>query len=310
MEKRKLGKTDMELSTLSFGASSLGGVFHDIDQSEAVRTVHEAVDNGMNFIDVSPYYGYTKAETVLGKALKTMDRSSYYLSTKVGRFGLNNENHWDYSAKRTMESIDESLTRMNVDYVDILNVHDVEFSDVNQVINETLPTLQKIVEQGKARYVGITGLPLELLQKVIKQVGPGVVDSILSFCHYSINDDALLDYVPFFKENNVGVINASPLSMGLLSHRGAPAWHPAPQELLDACKKAADFCESKGERIEKLAIQYSIAHPDITTTLVSSAKPKNILENIKWANEPINLELLEEVKEILKPVHRLTWENS
>ena len=90
----------MKLSQLSFGASSLGGVFHDVREAEAIEAVFTAVENGMNFIDVSPYYGHYKAETVLGKALREIPREKYYLSTKVGRYGKDGVNTWDYSAKR------------------------------------------------------------------------------------------------------------------------------------------------------------------------------------------------------------------
>ena len=108
MELRKLGTTGMEVSALSFGASSLGGVFRGIDESEAIRSVYTAIEGGMNFIDVSPYYGHYKAETVLGKALKNVPRDKYYLSTKVGRYGKDGVNTWDYSAKRAEESVYES----------------------------------------------------------------------------------------------------------------------------------------------------------------------------------------------------------
>lgn len=116
MEYREIGKTGMKVSNLSFGASSLGGVFHSIKEEEGVKAVHTAVDNGINFIDVSPYYGHLKAEIVLGKALKDIERSRYYLSTKVGRYGHDGVNSWDYSAKKATESVYESMERLNVDY--------------------------------------------------------------------------------------------------------------------------------------------------------------------------------------------------
>ena len=95
----EIGKTGMRVSNLGFGASSLGGVFHSNREDDGIRAVHVAVDNGINFIDVSPYYGYLMAETVLGKALKDIPRNKYYLSTKVGRYGKDGQNTWDYSAK-------------------------------------------------------------------------------------------------------------------------------------------------------------------------------------------------------------------
>ena len=129
----------MKVSSLSFGASSLGGVFHDLKEKEGIQAVATAVEAGMNFIDVSPYYGHYKAETVLGKALKELPRNRYYLSTKVGRYGKDGVNLWDYSAKRATESVYESMERLNIDFIDLINVHDVDFADLIQVVYETRP---------------------------------------------------------------------------------------------------------------------------------------------------------------------------
>lgn len=310
MVYNELGKTGMKLSNLGFGASSLGGVFHDIREAEGIKAVHTAVDNGINFIDVSPYYGHYKAETVLGKALKEIERDRYYLSTKVGRYGENGVNMWDYSAKRVTDSVYESMERLNIDYIDIINVHDVEFADLNQVVNETLPALVELRDKGIVRHVGITDLQPENLKWVIEHVPAGTVESVLCFCHYSLNDEMLLDYLNFFEANNVGVINASPFSMGLLSQRGAPGWHPAPQPLKDACARAAAHCAGKGYAIEKLAVQYSTSNPRIASTLFSSANPANVLKSIGYVNDPMDETLVKEVQEIIGDQMRVRWKNT
>lgn len=310
MKLREIGKTGMKVTTLSFGASSLGGVFHSLREEEGINAVHTAVDNGINFIDVSPHYGHLKAENVLGKALKEIDRDRYYLSTKVGRYGKDGKNMWDYTADRVTQSVYESVERLNVDYIDLINVHDIEFADLDQVCRETLPALVNLKEKGVVKHVGITNLTLRHFVYVIENVSPGTVESILSFCHYTLNDDSLTDYLDFFEQNDVGVINASPFSMGLLTERGAPDWHPAPEQLKIVCEKAAQHCKSRGENIEKLAVQYSVSNPRIATTLFSTTRPSSVLKNIEWASEPIDEELLNEVKDILKPRFRDTWLNS
>lgn len=310
MVYNELGKTGMKLSNLGFGASSLGGVFHDIREAEGIKAVHTAVDNGINFIDVSPYYGHYKAETVLGKALKEIERDRYYLSTKVGRYGENGVNMWDYSAKRVTDSVYESMERLNIDYIDIINVHDVEFADLSQVVNETLPALVELRDKGIVKHVGITDLQPENLKWVIEHVPAGTVESVLCFCHYSLNDEMLLDYLDFFEANNVGVINASPFSMGLLSQRGAPGWHPAPQPLKDACARAAAHCAGKGYAIEKLAVQYSTSNPRIASTLFSSANPANVLKSIGYVNDPMDETLVKEVQEIIGDQMRVRWKNT
>ena len=310
MKYNHLGKTGLKVPVLSFGASSLGGVFRSVREDEALRAVFTAVENGLNFIDVSPYYGHYKAETVLGKALRELPRDSFVLSTKVGRYGKDGVNSWDYSAGRATESVYESMERLNVDYIDLINVHDIEFADLHQVVGETLPALVELREKGVVGHVGITDLQLENLKWVIENSEPGTVESVLNFCHYSLNDDKLVDFLDYFKEKGVGVINASPFSMGLLSQRGAPDWHPAPEPLKEACRKAAEYCNQQGCPIEKLAIQYSITEPRICSTLFSSANPENIRKNVEYVDEPIDWELVRKVKEIIGDQQRVSWKNT
>lgn len=209
-----------------------------------------------------------------------------------------------------MESVYESMERLHIDYIDLINVHDVEFADMDQVVNATLPALVELREKGIVKHVGITDLQLENLKKVVDSVPTGTVESVLSFCHYCLNDDRLADYLDYFESKNVGVINASPLSMGLLSKRGVPAWHPAPKALVQACEKAVAHCESKGYPIEKLAIQFSVSNPRIATTLFSSANPENVLKNIAYAEAPIDWDLVREVQEIIGDQRYVSWANS
>ena len=305
----------MKISHLSFGASSLGSVFRETNEKESFEAVEAAIEGGINFIDVSPYYGHYKAETVLGKALRNIPREKYYLSTKVGRYGKDGVNTWDYSAKRVTDSVYESMERLGIDYIDLINVHDIEFQaarpgGLKLVVDETLPALVELREKGVVGHVGITDLQLENLKWVIEHSEKGIVESILNFCHYTLNDDAIVDYLDFFEQQGIGIVNASPLSMGLLSQRGVPDWHPAPKALVEACQKAAAYCNEKGYPIEKLAVQFSVSNPRIASTLFSSANPANVRRNIEWANEEPDWDLVREVKEIIGNQQRVTWANS
>jgi L-galactose dehydrogenase len=301
MDYRPLGKTGLQVSALSYGASPLGSVFRPIDVSEGIRTVHTALDLGINFIDVSPYYGLTKAEAVLGKALATVPRDRYYLATKVGRYG---ENDFDFSAPRVTTSVGESLRRLGVDHIDLIQCHDIEFGSLDQVVEETLPALRKLRDQGKVRFIGITGYPLQIFRSVLDRAE---MDTILSYCHYSLNDASLETLIPYLQQKEVGIINASPLAMGLLTERGAPDWHPAPDALKAACVKAAAHCRSKGADISQLALQFAVSNPAIATTLVGTASPENLRKNITWIQNPPDPELLAEVQAILAPVRNMTW---
>ena len=315
MDYRTLGKTGLRVSALSFGASSLGGVFHDIDEGRAIDAVFTALDGGMNLIDVSPYYGHYRAETVLGKALRQLPRDKYILSTKVGRYGKDGVNTWDYSARRAQESVYESMERLGVEHIDLINVHDIEFQaalpgGLQKVVDETLPALVELKQKGVVSHVGITDLQIDNLRWVIDHAAEGTVEVVLNFCHYCLCDNALEDHLDYFESHGIGLINASPLSMGLLSVRGVPAWHPAPRPLVEACQRAAQHCTAKGYPIEKLAMQFAVSNPRIPTTLFSSANPDNVRRNLQFIEEPIDWNLVREVQDIIGDQQRVTWANS
>jgi len=306
MKYNLLGQTGLKVSCLSFGASSLGAVFHDITLDDCIETVHAAIDGGINLIDVSPAYGGTLAELNLGRALQGIARDRYYLATKIGSYS-EARGDYDYSRQSTERSVEHSLKRLGVDYLDFIQCHDIEFADHDQIIHETLPALHRLKEQGIVRHVGITGLPLGVFQSIIDRVPPGTVETILSFCHYELNDTSLADLVPYLKEKGVGIINASPTGMGLLTERGVPSWHPASPAIQQGCRKAVEHCRSRGVDIVKLAVQYCCANPDIATTLVGTARPKNIRDNIAYVNEPMDEVLLAEVLEILRPIKNFNF---
>jgi L-galactose dehydrogenase len=303
MEYRSLGNTGLKVSKLAFGGSSLGSVFRSVTEADGIRTVHAALDHGINLIDTAPFYGLTKAETVLGKALRDVPRDRYLLATKVGRYGYKEED-FDFTAARVTASIDESLERLGCDHIDFIQVHDMEFGSIERIVGETLPALRSAQKEGKVRFVGITCLPVHLFVKVMDQVD---VDQIQSYCHYALNDTALADILPYLKAKGVGIFNSAPLAMRLLTQEGPPEWHPASPGVKAKCAEAAAYCASRGADLAKLALQFSVAHPDIPTTIVGTANPERILENIRQIQEPLDEELLAGVLEILKPIHNLTW---
>src|SRR5260221_1409424 len=166
MQFRPLGRTGLNLSTLSFGASSLGQEFRQVDLQEAIRSVRVALDLGMNFIDTSPFYGRGMSECLLGVALRDVPRDRYYLGSKLGRYDAA---HFDFSAKRVVESVDVSLHRMGVGHLDIVLCHDIEFVDMQQIVDETLPALRKVRDQGKVRFIGCSRYPMNNVKFILDQ---------------------------------------------------------------------------------------------------------------------------------------------
>lgn len=303
MQYRKFGKTGWNVSVLGFGASSLAGAFGPVNEKDAVRAVRTAMDLGINFFDVSPYDGAMRAETVLGKALKGVARESYLLATTVGRHG-HGESTVDFSAQAVTRGVNESLKRLGVAHIDLIQCHDVEFAALAQVIEEAMPALQKLKQQGKVRRLGITGLPLRVFKKVLDQVA---LDAVQSYCHYCLYDITLVQLFSYLKTHGVGIVNAAPFAMNLLTDKGPPSWHPAPAVIRDACARAADHCRRRKENLARLALQFAVGGREIATTLVGSASASKVKDNVKWLDEPIDLRLLAEVLDILSPIRNQSW---
>jgi aryl-alcohol dehydrogenase-like predicted oxidoreductase len=297
MELRPLGQTGLNLSSLSFGASSLGQEFRQVDLQEAIRAVRVALDLGMNFIDTSPFYGRGMSECLLGVSLRDVPRDRYYLGTKLGRY---DRTHFDFSARRVAESVDVSLSRLGVEYLDIMLCHDIEFVEMSQIVDETLPALRKIQKQGKVRFVGISGYPMNIFRYVLDRTQ---LDVVLSYNHYTLQNTMLAGLVPYLKQKGVGIMNAAPFSARLLTNLPLPPWHKATAEVRAACRKAAEHCAAQGIDIAQLAVQFALADPDLATCIVGSASPENVGKWAQWADLPIDQRLLREVLEILLPIH-------
>lgn len=297
MERRALGNTGIELTSLSFGASSLGQEFRQVDISEALRSVRVALDCGMNFIDTSPYYGRGMSEVLLGVALRDVPRDSYFLGTKLGRY---DGTHFDFSAKRVAESVDVSLHRMGVEHLDVILCHDLEFVEMSQIVEETLPALRRIQKEGKVRFVGVSGYPMKMFRYVLDRAE---LDVILSYNHYTLQNTMLADMVPYLKDKGVGIMNAAPFSARLLTNAPLPPWHKATEQVRAICKQVAEHCQAQGTDIAQLALQFSLANPDMTTCVTGSANPDRIAQWAEWAQQPMDEGLLAEVLEILKPIH-------
>jgi L-galactose dehydrogenase len=300
MQTRVLGKTGLRLPILSFGASSLGQEFRKVRLDDALECVRVALECGLNFIDTSPFYGRGMSEVLLGLALHDVPRENYMLCTKLGRYDLS---HFDFSARRVAESVDVSLHRLGATYLDIVLCHDIEFVPMRQIVDETIPALRKIQKSGKVRFIGISGYPQKIFKFICDQTE---VDCVLSYNQYTLQNTRFADEtVPYLKARGVGIMNAGPFSARLLTNAPLPGWLKEPENVKAAACKASEHCAKRGVDIAKLALQFSLANPDIATTISGSANPKNIRNWAKWAEEPLDQGLLTEVSEIFKPVKNI-----
>ena len=258
----------MELSLISMGGSGYGNVYGQINEAQSLDSVHYAIDKGINYIDTAYWYGQGSSEQFLGKALKDIPREKYYIGTKVGRYEQDIRNMFDFSAKKVTQSAEESLKRLQLDYIDLLQVHDVEFApSIDMIVNETLPAVDRLRERGLCRFVGITGYPIKVLRDVLER-SPVKIDSVLSYCRLTVWDPSLTEHFNYFQSKGIPLINASPIGMGLLATAPLQSWHPASDDIKKACAKAVKYCEEEGVDISHLAIKYSASFKEVKRTII------------------------------------------
>ncbi len=301
MEFATLGRTGIRVSKLGFGCSPLGNEFGEADPAEGERAVHCAIDLGINYLDVAPYYGRTLAETRLGAALKGR-RDKVVLATKCGRYDVET---FDFNPARIRRSMEESLMRLQTDYLDVFLAHDIEFVDARQIVEEAIPAMRALQHEGKARCIGITGLQLNMLRSVA-EVAP--VDVALSYCRYNLLTADMDDLLtPFAKGQGIGLINASPLHMGILSASGPPPWHPAPAEVKHVGREVVQLCERRGVRATDAALQFCLRHPYVATTLAGMSTVEQVRQNVMAAEGEADTALLAEIHSLAAPVHNRSW---
>ncbi len=301
MEYRRLGKTDLHVSVVGFGASPLGDLYRATDPSEAHRAIHFAIDQGINFFDVSPFYGATLAEQRLGKSL-TGYRDKVVLATKCGRYGIEN---FDFSAKGVTSGLEASLRRLRTDHVDLLQAHDIEFGDMRQIVDETIPALRRLQDQGKTRHIGITGYPLVMLASVAEMTP---IDTVLTYCRYNLiltdMDDIL---TPIARRRGIGLINASVLGMGILTECGAPDWHPASEELRDATRRAFELCRARRVSLPEIALGFAFGHAEVASTLVGMSCVQHVQASLDALATKSDPAFVEELRQLFKSASANVW---
>lgn len=276
----------MTVSHLGLGGASFGNIYADLHQDEVNALVTKCLKSGVNYIDTAPWYGQGLSETRLGIALQQVPRQTFYVATKVGRYELDTKNMFDFSEAKTCASVRSSLKKLQLDYIDLIQVHDVEYTtSVDQIVHHTLPTLVALKKEGLVRHIGITGYTLTVLKKIVRLAPPESIDTVLSYGRCNILNQDLLDDLDFFRKRNLGLINASPLALGLLCNEfNVPSWHLAPELTKETCKKAAQFCKDNNVSLASVALRWALRqHDGIATTLTSVTNQKQLAENLSAA---------------------------
>ena len=299
--KRTLGSTGLRVSSIGFGASPLGDVFGSVTVEDGRAAVHHAIDSGINLFDVSPYYGLTLAEERLGAALAGR-RHEVVLATKCGRYGADD---FDFSAAKVTQEFESSLRRLQTDYVDLLQVHDVEFGSVDQIIHETLPALRRLQQQGKARFIGITGYWPHLLARIARAAP---VDTVLNYCHANLlMDDMDRELAPLAAQLGFGLMNASPLHMGLLSGQPVPEWHPAPAEVKRIAEGVVALCRAQSVSPATLALHACLQNPAHASTFIGFKSAVQVDDALGALDFVPPAGLMECIRALVAPVFNTAW---
>ena len=247
---------------------------------ETIR--YAVVDAGITVLDTAPWYGHGSSEMVIGWAIQKyqLDREKFILNTKVGRYEADPSKQFDFSRDKTLASAKASLERLQVSYIDVLQLHDPEFSpSLDLLLDQSIPALMECKERGWCREIGLTGYPLkvqhQILQMCMERFGRNVFDQAMTYCHFNLHDRTLfqptLSLGSFFDMTQclgMRILAAAPLSMGLLTHAGPPAWHPASKALVQACRSAAIKAEKHNVDLATLALKFAISEKRIPCTIV------------------------------------------
>ncbi len=284
LPKRRLGRTELEVTCLGMGGARIGG--NDVSDDEAVEAVRRAITLGINYLDTSPLYGESERRT--GLALADGWREKIYLATKTGTHPK-----WrgDYSASGTRRSVENSLSLLGTDYLDVCLVHDPSNMDPVIAKDGALETLQRMREEGLVRCIGL-GVREHEFHKIA--IETGIVDVILTYLDYTLLSQTANDWLlSFASERDIGVINGSPIAAGLLSGV-EPDVNARPPEG-EMAHKLWRWCAENDLNLLNLAIQFCLCQPLITTNLSGSKNAAEIEQNFAAATSPIADDVWEEL---------------
>ena len=322
MKKRKLGNTNIYLSSLGFGAAPIGDLFENLEERSCYNIIENAYDSNINIFDTSPFYGNGLSEHRLGNFLKTIDEGSYYLSTKVGRYltpekkqninrgawagGLNFKINLDYSYDGVMRSFEQSLIRLAVSKIDICLIHDVDkFTFGSEVdyyfklaMNGAYKAIQKLKEEKVIKAIGVGLNDSDICAKFAKV---GDFDCMVLAGRYSLLDheNALNDFFPIVEENNIGIILAGVFNSGILvkgiGENVTFFYDKIPNEIKKKYIMISEVCEKYNVPVPAAALQFSYANKLISSMILGMDRIEQIKQNISFLNYSIPNELWNEL---------------
>jgi aryl-alcohol dehydrogenase-like predicted oxidoreductase len=319
MEHRPLGRTGVSVSKLCLGAMMFGA-WGNTDHDDSIRIIHRALDAGINFVDTADIYSQGESEVIVGKALAGGRRDDVVLATKFwGPMG-DDPNHRGVSRRWIMREVEDSLRRLNTDYIDLYQVHRYE---PGVDLDETLGALTDLVRQGKVRYIGSSTFPVSAIVEAQRTARDrGRQRYVTEQPPYSMLARGIeAEVLPTCAQYGMGVIPWSPLSGGWLSGRwrkdaDAPAPTsearrrlterydlslPANQRKLDAAEALAQLAEEAGMSLIEMAIAFVVHHPAVTAAIIGPRTMEQLDSQLPAADVVLDDALLDRIDEIVAP---------
>ena len=295
LDTSKIGKTDVRVTRIGMGGAPLGG----LDSKTAQDTLEYAFAQGIRYFDTAPLYGSGLSEIHNGGFLSTLPRNDFVLSSKVGRLIIPGQDiPFNYTKEGILRSIDESLTRLNLDSLDIVLIHDPD-NHYSSALNEAFPTLAKLREQGVIKAIGAGMNQWEMLRQFAKDAD---FDCFLVAGRYTLLDhSALHELMPLCLEKDISLILGGPYNSGILASdlntKSTYFYDPSPPEIIEKAKKIKQVCDRHQVPLKAAAIQFGLMHQSVASSIPGPRSPKEIEDNIVMASIKIEPDLWRELKQ-------------
>ncbi len=326
LPRRRVGKTKLEVTQIGLGGAPMGGFRATIADAEAVQLTNDGYDAGIRYFDTSPFYGYGRSELRMGAALREKPRSSYVLSTKVGRVlhvrkpgevlprdfrenGLPGfVPEYDYSYDGVMRSLEHSHLRLGLDKIDIALIHDVDFWSIKDrdVLNQRFKTAmdsgyRALDELRKAGVIGAIGVGINESDTSLRFIQAGDFDCMLLAGRYTLLEQGALDaFLPECIKRSVSVILGGPYNSGILTGNvKAGAKHDyvdAAPELIAKAQKIEAVCKRHGVALGAAAMQFPLFHPALCAVIPGALSTAEVKQNVGHMSVKIPVELWAELK--------------
>jgi aryl-alcohol dehydrogenase-like predicted oxidoreductase len=315
MKTKKLGYSDLEITAIGFGTWAIGGGGWDYswgkqDDDESIKTIHKAINSGINWIDTAPVYGLGHSEEVVGKAIKGMSEKPY-IATKCARvWTKNQELGFDLSRNGIRTEVEQSLKRLQIEVIDLLQIH---WNKPEKDIEEGWSAIAELIKEGKVRYGGVSNFTVKQLERIQAIHPVASLQPPYSMLVRNVEEELL----PFCRKHNIGVVCYSPMYKGLLSgkfskermenldpedHRKRDPKFSSPEfdinlELVAGLEKIA---KDAGYTVAQLAIAWTLRRPEVTAAIVGGRKSQQVEEVVAAGDWELSATEIDKVEDLLK----------